>query len=196
MGIISRTGDLFYAFRFLKLLVTPFEKTKAFELGIIDKEGKTLKKGAARGTPEEKSAYTVFHRLVFNLKRLIGKAPGGKSLVARYGAALFLIKEHTGMSDGKILRSLEKALDVTIEDELNENYWYQDQESRLMPGNYVLTEDMASHITGEIIAKVNERVIVDDFKTPVGCVSNINIYKVLHSKTKQEIYVSNRDIKR
>ena len=119
-----------------------------------------------------------------------------KSLVARYGAALFLIKEHTGMSDGKILRSLEKALDVTIEDELNENYWYQDQESRLMPGNYVLTEDMASHITGEIIAKVNERVIVDDFKTPVGCVSNINIYKVLHSKTKQEIYVSNRDIKR
>ena len=196
MGIISRTGDLFYAFRFLKLLVTPFEKTKAFELGIIDKDGKTLKKGAARGTPEEKSAYTVFHRLVFNLKRLIGKAPGGKSLVARYGAALFLIKEHTGMSDGKILRSLEKALDVTIEDELNENYWYQDQESRLMPGNYVLTEDMASPITGEIIAKVNERVIVDDFKTPVGCVSNINIYKVLHSKTKQEIYVSNRDIKR
>ena len=44
MGIISRTGDLFYAFRFLKLLVTPFEKTKAFELGIIDKEEKLLKK--------------------------------------------------------------------------------------------------------------------------------------------------------
>jgi hypothetical protein len=196
MGIISRTGDLFYAFRFLKLLVTPFEKTKAFELGIIDKNGAILKKRVDRQTPEEKSAYTVFHRLVFNLKRLIGKAPGGKSLVARYGAALFLIKEHTGMSDGKILRSLEKALDVKIEDELNENYWYQDQESRLMPGNYVLTEDMASPITGEIIAKVNERVIVDDFKTPVGCVSNINIYKVLHSKTKQEIYVSNRDIKR
>jgi hypothetical protein len=196
MGIISRTGDLFYAFRFLKLLVTPFEKTKAFELGIIDKEGKTIKKGAARGTPEEKSAYTVFHRLVFNLKRLIGKAPGGKSLVARYGAALFLIKEHTGMSDGKLLRSLEKALDMPIEDELNENYWYQDQESRLMPGNYVLTEDMASSTTGEIIARINEKVIVDDFKTPIGCVSNINIYKVLHSKTKQEIYVSNRDIKR
>ena len=196
MGIISRTGDLFYAFRCLKLLVTPFEKTKAFELGIIDKEGKTIKKGAARGTPEEKSAYTVFHRLVFNLKRLIGKAPGGKSLVARYGAALFLIKEHTGMSDGKLLRSLEKALDMPIEDELNENYWYQDQESRLMPGNYVLTEDMASSTTGEIIARINEKVIVDDFKTPIGCVSNINIYKVLHSKTKQEIYVSNRDIKR
>ena len=196
MGIISRTGDLFYAFRFLKLLVTPFEKTKAFELGIIDKDGTVLKKGSERSTPDEKSAYTVFHRLVFNLKKLIGKVPGGKSVVARYGAALFLIKEHTGMSDDKILKTLEKALDIQFEDELSENYWYQDDEARLMPGNYVLTEDMASPITGEVIAKKNEKIIVEDFKSPIGSISNINIYKVLHSKTKQEIYVSNRDIKR
>lgn len=196
MGIISRTGDLFYAFRFLKLLVTPFEKTKAFELGIIDKDGATLKKKIDRQTPEEKSAYTVFHRLVFNLKRLLGKAPGGKSLVARYGAALFLIKEHTNMSDAKILKTLEKALDVEITNDLNENYWYQDEEARLMPGNYVLTEDMASPVTGEVIAFKNEKILVEDFKSPIGSISNINIYKVLHNKTKQEIYISNRDIKR
>tara|TARA_B110000444_G_scaffold107257_1_gene101420 strand:+ start:2316 stop:2906 length:591 start_codon:yes stop_codon:yes gene_type:complete len=196
MGIISRTGDLFYAFRFLKLLVTPFEKTKAFELGIIDKEGKTLKKSVDRNTPDEKSAYTVFHRLVFNLKRIMSKAPGGKSVIARYGAALFLIKEHTGMSDSKLLKTLEKALDTTFENELNENYWYQDEEARLMPGNYVLTEDIASPNTGELIAKYNERIIVDDFKSPIGSISNINIYRVKHSKTNQDIYISNRDIKR
>jgi len=196
MGIISRTGDLFYAFRFLKLLVTPFEKTKAFELGIIDKDGAVLKKGAQRSTPEEKSAYTVFHRLVFNLKRLIGKVPGGKSVVARYGAALFLIKEHTGMSEKKLLKTLEKALDTTFTKEINENYWYQDEEARLMPGNYILTEDIASPMTGEVIAFKNEKVLVEDFKSPIGSISNINIYKVLHNKTRQEIYISNRDIKR
>jgi len=196
MGIISRTGDLFYAFRFLKLLVTPFEKTKAFELGVIDKDGAVLKKGNARSTPEEKSAYTVFHRLVFNLKRLIGKVPGGKSIVARYGAALFLIKEHTGMSDDKILKTLEKALDTTFSKEINENYWYQDEEARLMPGNYILTEDMASPVTGEVIAFKNEKILVEDFKSPIGSISNINIYRVLHNKTQQEIYISNRDIKR
>ena len=196
MGIISRTGDLFYAFRFLKLLVTPFEKTQAFELGIIDKEGKILKKAIDRTTPDEKSAYTVFHRLVFNLKRIMAKAPGGKSVVARYGAALFLIKEHTGMSDSKLLKTLEKALDTPFENELNENYWYQDIEARLMPGNYVLTEDIASPNTGELIAKRNERVIVDDFKSPIGSISNINIYRVKHSKTNQDIYISNRDISR
>ena len=196
MGIISRTGDLFYAFRFLKLLVTPFEKTKAFELGIIDKEGTTLKKTIDRTTPDEKSAYTVFHRLVFNLKRIMAKAPGGKSVIARYGAALFLIKENTGMSEAKLLKTLEKALDIKFENELNENYWYQDTEARLMPGNYVLTEDMASPITGELIAKRNERIIVDDFKSPIGSISNINIYRVKHSKTNQDIYISNRDISR
>jgi len=196
MGIISRTGDLFYAFRFLKLLVTPFEKTKAFELGIIDKEGKILKKAIDRTTPDEKSAYTVFHRLVFNLKRIMAKAPGGKSVIARYGAALFLIKEHTGMSEKKLLKTLEKALDTQFENELNENYWYQDEEARLMPGNYTLVEDTVSPITGELIAKRNERVSVDDFKTPVGSISNINIYRVKHSKTNQDIYISNRDISR
>lgn len=196
MGIISRTGDLFYAFRFLKLLVTPFDKTKAFELGVIDKEGKVLKKGSERSTPDEKSSYTVFHRLVFNLKRIMAKAPGGKSLVARYGAALFLIKEHTGMSDAKLLKTLEKALDTQFEEELSENYWYQDTEARLMPGNYILTENIASPITGDIIGFKNEKVIVEDFKSPIGSISNINIYRVLHNKTKQEIYISNRDIKR
>ena len=196
MGIISRTGDLFYAFRFLKLLVTPFEKTKAFELGIIDKNGDILKKRVDRQSPEEKSAYTVFHRLVFNLKRLIGKAPGGKSLVARYGAALFLIKEHTNMSDVKILKTIEKALDIELTDDLNENYWYQDSEARLYPGNYVLLEDVASPTTGEIIAFKNQRIQVNDLQSPVGSFSNINIYRVKHSKTNQDIYISNRDISR
>jgi len=196
MGIISRTGDLFYAFRFLKLLVTPFEKTKAFELGIIDKDGAILKKRVDRQTPEEKSAYTVFHRLVFNLKRLIAKAPGGKSLVARYGAALFLIKEHTNMSDAKILKTIEKALDIELTDDLNENYWYQDSEARLYPGNYVLLEDVASPTTGEIIAFKNQRVQVNDLQSPVGSFSNINIYRVKHSKTNQDIYISNGDISR
>ena len=196
MGIISRTGDLFYAFRFLKLLVTPFEKTKAFELGIIDKNGAILKKRVDRQSPEEKSAYTVFHRLVFNLKRLIAKAPGGKSLVARYGAALFLIKEHTNMSEAKILKTIEKALDIELTDDLNENYWYQDSEARLYPGNYVLLEDVASPTTGEIIAFKNQRVQVNDLQSPVGSFSNINIYRVKHSKTNQDIYISNGDISR
>jgi len=195
MGIISRAGDLFYAFRFLKLLVTPFEKTKAFDLGIIDKKGAVLKKASQRQKPDEKAAYTVFHRLVFNLKRLIGKVPGGRSVVARYGAALFLIREHTKMSDEKMLEVLEKVLDIEIDPyDLTENTWYQDDKSNLFPGNYTLTEDIASPITGEVIALKNTRVVVKDLQAPIGSFSNINIYRVKHSKTNQDLYITNGDI--
>ena len=33
---MGRAIDLFVTYRFLKLLTTPFEKTEAFKLGIID----------------------------------------------------------------------------------------------------------------------------------------------------------------
>ena len=197
MSFISRAGDLFYAFRFLKLLVTPFEKTKAYKLGIIDDKGKVLKRAKERTKPDEKAAYTVFHRLVFNLKRLIGKVPGGRSVVARYGAALFLIREHTSMSEDKMLEMINKALDIEIEpNELNENTWYQDEDLNLYPGNYTLTEDIASLTTGEVIALKNTRVVVDNLQAPIGKFQNINIYRVKHSPTNQNIYVSNGDITR
>ena len=197
MGIISRAGDLFYAFRFLKLLVTPFEKTEAFKLGIIDKDGAILKKAAERQSPEEKSAYTVFHRLVFNVKRLLAKVPGGKSVIGRYGAALFLIKEHTGMSDKAIIKALEKYLDTDLEsNQLDENTWYQDYEDRLMPGNYILQTDVVSLETGEPIAFANQKIIVEDFLSPTGSFNNINIYKVKHKNTNQYIHITNRDISR
>jgi len=197
MGIISRAGDLFYAFRFLKLLVTPFENTEAFKLGIIDADGKILKKAAERQSPEEKSAYTVFHRLVFNIKRLLAKVPGGKSVIGRYGAALFLIKEHTGMSEKAIIKALEKYLETDLNsNQLDENTWYQDYEDRLMPGNYILQEDAISLETGEVIALKNSKVIVEDFHSPCGSFNNINIYKVKHKNTNQYIHITNRDISR
>ena len=37
---MGRAIDLFVTYRFIKLLVTPFEKTEAYKLGIIDKDGK------------------------------------------------------------------------------------------------------------------------------------------------------------
>ena len=42
MGILKSAADLVYTIRFLKLLVTPFEKLGAFKAGIIDKDGKKI----------------------------------------------------------------------------------------------------------------------------------------------------------
>ena len=165
MGILSRAADLGYAFRFLKLLTTKWEKLEAYKLGIIDKRGRNLKKAKELKTPEEKSAYTIFHRLVFNVKRLIQLVPGGKSTIGSYAAALFLIKEHTGMSEKKIEEVLKEALEGNLEDPITESSWFI-KEGYLNPGIYILTKDIVSMNTGEPIALKNSKVQVDNFTSP------------------------------
>jgi len=82
------------ALKILSMLVTPFDKTDAFKYGVIDADGKRLRNPSDLKTPEEKSSYTFLERLVFNIKRLIGKLPGGNTKLANIVAAYFLVKEH------------------------------------------------------------------------------------------------------
>jgi len=194
MGIISRAGDLFYAFKFLKLLTTPWEKTKAFEYGIIDADGKNLMKASQIQDPEAKDSYTVFHRLVFNLKRLLGKLPFGKSKLASYAAALFLIKEHTDMSEEQIQKVLNKAFEIDWDDQtLSENTWYTTG-SKLNPGVYSLCEDIMSPLTGEVVALRKSKIKVNQMSDPVSKFMGENIYQVTHVLTGQKIYITNRNI--
>ena len=71
---MSRVIDALVAYRVLKLLVTPFNRTKAFELGIIDEKGKVLKKSKQIKDPKERNAYTLLIRFVFNLKRTVSES--------------------------------------------------------------------------------------------------------------------------
>lgn len=89
----SRLIDNLIAIRLLYMLVTPFEKTKAYELGIVDAKGKILRPAKTLTTSEEKDAYNYLTRLVFNVKRLINKLPGGESKLKNIVAAYYLVKE-------------------------------------------------------------------------------------------------------
>jgi len=192
MGVVSRTADLFYAYRFIKLLVTPWEKTEAFELGIIDDDGKVVKKTSQLKTSEEKSAYTVFHRLVFNIKRLLSKLPFGKTKLASWATALFLIKEETGMTEEEIVNVLKK-MDIDFDDTLFESTWHMIGE-QLQPGVYKLAHDTVSPITGEPIALKGTKVKVFEDTLPEGHMLGTPIYRVLHLKTKQDILVNPGEI--
>ena len=109
VGLLKRAGDLVYTFRFLSLLVTPFEKTEAYKRGIIDAKGNRNKKFKIVDSAD-KSAYTPFHRLVFNIKKLMAKVPGGSSSIASYGAALYLIKEDGDLKDSQLKQIVELSL--------------------------------------------------------------------------------------
>ncbi len=90
---MSRIVDNLLAYKVLSMLVTNFEDTKAFKLGIIDKNGKNLKKVSTLKTSEEKDSYTYLHRLVFNMKKIINKI-GDENKLKSLVAALWLVKEY------------------------------------------------------------------------------------------------------
>ena len=91
---MTRFVDAIITYRILKKLVTPFEETQAFKLGIVDKNGKILKKENELRTPEERDAYTMLDRLVFRLKRIINKVPTENKRLLNIAAALTLVREH------------------------------------------------------------------------------------------------------
>jgi len=85
--------DNLIALRILYLLVTPFVKSNAYKLGIIDDKGNYLKKSKDLKTTAERESFSYLHRLVFTLKRLLAKLPGGDNRLKSFVAALYLIKE-------------------------------------------------------------------------------------------------------
>ena len=90
----NRAVDLVITYRVVKLLATPFEKQEAFKYGIIDKKGKVLRKWSTIIKPQEKKSYTILHRFIFNLKRILQKAGLGGKLGTFAVALATLIREH------------------------------------------------------------------------------------------------------
>lgn len=107
------------ALRILYLLTKPFEKTDAYKYGIIDAHGNPLRKLSSLTTPEEKSSYTMLHRLVFRLKKLIALIPGGSSRIATLAAAYFLVKESVEKNEYNLYEDMSYELKFLIENTEN-----------------------------------------------------------------------------
>ena len=99
----NRAVDLVITYRVIKLLVTPFEKQEAFKYGIIDKDGKVLRKYRTLKTTAEKKSYTILHRFVFNLKRVLQKAGLGGRLGTFAVALATLLREDKKYEEHKSL---------------------------------------------------------------------------------------------
>jgi len=85
--------DTVMVFRILRKLTMPYNKWDAFKTGVMDKNGKILVKANKRDK-KQKDSFNLLDRMVWNLKRLLGKIPGGQMQIASYVAALALIKEY------------------------------------------------------------------------------------------------------
>ena len=88
---MSAIIDTFIVYRIVTTLTKDWDEQEAYKLGIIDKKGTVLKKTKELKTSQEKKAYTILTKFIFNLKRLIEKMPGGKSKIGSYAAAAYLL---------------------------------------------------------------------------------------------------------
>lgn len=197
---MGRAIDLFVTYRFVKLLTTPFEQTDAYKMGIIDKDGYRTDKKLYKQS--EQSAYTVLHKLVFNIKRIFAKVPGLRTRMGTYAAALFLLKdtfkehvENPQVFEKEFLNFLNEnniELDNTIVEEVALD------NGKLAKGIYVLTQDVIA--TGEedednIDALAGDEVELFEDTPPVDTILGVDVFPVIHRKTKQKIFVSSEDIR-
>ena len=97
MGLI----DVVISYTFIKDVSTPFDKTKAYEVGIIDKDGKFLVKNKDLSSSQKKYYPNKLTVLAWNIKKLLSKVGIGKSTLGSFASALYLLKEEmerNGMS--------------------------------------------------------------------------------------------------
>ncbi len=90
---MGRFVDSIIAYRIIRMLITPFEETDAYRLGIIDAKGKELKKMRQLNTTQERDSYTILHRMIYRIKRIIEKVPAENKRLLNFAAALSLVKE-------------------------------------------------------------------------------------------------------
>lgn len=119
---MSQAVDLFTTYQFVKRLVTPFEKWKAYSLGIIDSQGHQLRTRDQFKTQAERDAFGYLDLLALNLKKLLAKLPGGDKTIATYAAALLLLKEYPKVQkeDVELLDNLEPLFESYMQ-QINED---------------------------------------------------------------------------
>ena len=193
---MGRAIDLLITYRVIKMLVTPFEKTDAYKYGIIDKNGKVLRKNKTLTVAKEKDSYTILHRFVFNLKRLINLIPGGKSKLGTYAAALgLLLKEEKEINAVELEKVLYKHLRendlIKLDDDLRE-----DVEFDFLPkGRFIIIDDLED-LNGVKTANVGDVVYTTENQKPFDNYFGVNLYHVINEDTQKQIIVSEDNVER
>ena len=182
---MGRAVDALIAFRLVKLLVTPFNKTKAFKLGIIDEKGKVLIKSRQINKlpfpqrTEARKAYTMLIRFVFNLKRLLSKVGIRGPIGSATAAAIAFFKEEYG-NNPEVEREVYKHLkEQGFEFDISENYG-----EPLSEGTYKVKHDIYN-LEGDIVINIDEQV---DFKTVTDTILGYDVFKY------KDVYLTTEDL--
>ena len=172
---MGRIIDALIAYRLLKLLVTPFKKTKAYQLGIVDDKGKVLIKSKefSKSFPsnkqqDAKKAYTLLIRFVFNLKRLLGKVGIRGPLGSAAAAAIAFFREQNDYNPIIEKQIYKHIKEQGFEFDISENYG-----EPIQYGKYIVKRDIYD-LEGEIV--INSGKVID-FKEDTQSIMGYDVFK-------------------
>ena len=179
---MSRVIDALIAYRLVKLLVTPFNKTDAYKLGIIDEKGKVLIKSRKITNQKQRKAYTLLIRFVFNLKKLLAKVGIRGPIGSAAAAAIAFFKEEYG-DNPEIERVIYKHLkEQGFKFDIDEDYGKE-----LSEGTYKVNRDIYN-LEGDIVINIDEQI---DFKTTTDTILGYDVFKYKDVYlTTEDLYVS------
>ena len=177
---MGRVIDALIAYRVLKLLVTPFNRTNAFKLGIIDDKGKVLIKSKdLPNSGPKREAYTLLIRFVFNLKRLLSKVGIRGPLTTSAAAALAFFKEENGQNL-EVEKTVYKHLrENGFEFQVDENYG-----EPFEPGTYRVNRDITD-LEGDVVININEEII---FEGNTDTIMGYDVFKY------RNVYLTTEDL--
>jgi len=177
---MGRIIDALIAYRVLKLLVTPFNRSKAFKLGIIDDKGKVLIKSKdLPNSGPQREAYTLLIRFVFNLKRLLSKVGIRGPLTTSAAAALAFFKEENGQNL-EVEKTVYKHLrENGFEFQVDENYG-----EPFKPGTYRVNRDITD-LEGDVVININEEII---FEGNTDTIMGYDVFKY------RNVYLTTEDL--
>ena len=178
--------DALIAYRLLKLLVTPFNKTKAYKMGIIDDKGKVLikknqfnKKIPVNQRPEAKKAYTLLIRFVFNLKRLLSKVGVRGPLGSAAAAAIAFFREENQYNP-EIEKQVYKYIkEQGFEFEVSENYG-----DPIPHGKYTVNRDIYD-LEGDVVINSGDTI---DYNEDIQTIMGYDVFKY------QDVYLTTEDL--
>lgn len=105
-----RIVDTFLIYQFIKRLVKPFYRWKAYKLGVIDTNGEIIVPKDER-TPMQRRSLGRFDLLILNIKKILAKIPGGSTRLGTFAAALYLIKEDRVPDENTLIECIQHVID-------------------------------------------------------------------------------------
>lgn len=115
--------DTIVVYMILKRLIKPWKDWEAHKMGLIDEKGKKLKSPETR---EERRAWTVLDRFIYNFKRVLEKFVGSSKLGSILSAAFLLKESYKQLLSMQAAEVIEKEEEEYLKDFThaeNERFW-------------------------------------------------------------------------